>query len=315
MRNYLLKRLAQTIPVLFGISVLVFSMLHLAPGDPADLLLGSESTPESVAQLRQEMGLDRPLPVQYVAWASRIVQGDFGRSTVLNREVLPEILKRFKNTLVLTSGALVFAIVFGIGIGILAAVFHQTLFDSVAMLIALAGISMPTFFTGIVAILFFAMGLQILPSAGMYPARGGDFFDLLRHLLLPAVTLGAVSAAILARMTRSAMLEVIQQDYVRTARAKGAGEHRVVWVHALRNASITIVTVLGMQIGYLLGGSVITEAVFSWPGLGQLMVRAIQARDYPMVQGGVLLIAMSFVFINLAVDLIYAWLDPRIRYS
>ncbi len=315
MRNYILKRLAQTIPVLFGISVLVFSMLHLAPGDPADLLLGSEATPESVAILRHDMGLDRPLVVQYGAWASRIAKGDFGRSVVLNREVLPEIVKRFKNTLLLTSGALVFSIVFGIGIGILAAVFHQSLFDSVAMLIALAGLSMPTFFTGIAGILIFAMGLQILPSSGMYPARGGDFFDLMRHLLMPAVTLGAVSAAILARMTRSAMLEVIQQDYVRTARAKGVGERRVVWVHALRNASITIVTVLGMQIGYLLGGSVITEAVFSWPGLGQMMVRAIQARDYPMVQGGVLIIAMSFVFINLAVDLIYAWLDPRIRYS
>lgn len=315
MRKYLLKRLAQTIPVLFGISVLVFSMLHLAPGDPADLLIGVDATPESVAELRHDMGLDRPLVVQYGAWANRIVQGDFGRSVVLNRKVLPEIVKRFKNTLILTGGALVVTVVFGVGIGILAAVFHQTLFDSIAMLIALAGLSMPTFFTGIAAILIFAMGLQVMPSSGMYPARGGDFWDLLHHLVMPAITLGAVSAAILARMTRSAMLEVIQQDYIRTARAKGAGERRVVWVHALRNSSITIVTVLGMQIGYLLGGSVITEAVFSWPGLGQMMVRAIQARDYPMVQGGVLIIAVSFVFINLAVDLIYAWLDPRIRYS
>ncbi len=315
MRIYLLKRLAQTIPVLFGISVLVFSMLHLAPGDPADLLLGADATPESVATLRHDMGLDRPLVVQYGAWAARIVQGDFGRSVVLNREVLPEIIKRFKATLILTSGALIFAVIFGIGIGILAAVYHQSIFDSVAMLIALAGLSMPTFFTGIAGILIFAMGMQILPSSGMYPARGGDFIDLLRHLLMPAVTLGAVSAAILARMTRSAMLEVIQQDFVRTARAKGVGERRIIWVHALRNSSITIVTVLGMQIGYLLGGSVITEAVFSWPGLGQMMVRAIQARDYPTVQGGVLIIAMSFVFINLAVDILYAWLDPRIRYS
>ncbi|MBT0959073.1 ABC transporter permease [Alphaproteobacteria bacterium KMM 3653] len=315
MRNYLLKRLAQTIPVLFGISILVFSMLHLAPGDPADLLLGPDATPEAVEDLREDMGLNRPLIVQYGAWAGRIVQGDFGRSVVLNRAVLPEVMKRFKNTLILTAGALAFAVVFGIGIGILAAKFHQTVFDSAAMLVALAGISMPTFFTGIAAILIFAMGFQVLPSSGMYPARGGDFFDLMRHLLMPAVTLGAVSAAILARITRSAMLEVIQQDFIRTARAKGVSEDKVVWIHALRNASITIVTVLGMQIGYLLGGSVITEAVFSWPGLGQMMVRAIQARDYPTVQGGVLIIAMSFVFINLAVDLIYAWLDPRIRYS
>lgn len=315
MRKYLLKRLAQTIPVLFGISVLVFSMLHLAPGDPADLMLGSDATAESVAILRRDMGLDRPLVVQYVAWAGRMVQGDLGRSIVLNRQVLPEILKRFKATLILTSGALAFAVVFGVGIGILAAVYHRSAFDSIAMLVALAGLSMPIFFTGIAAILIFAMGLRWLPSAGMYPAAGGNFFDLMRHLLLPAVTLGAVSAAILARMTRSAMLDVVRQDYVRTARAKGVGETRVVWVHALRNASITIATVLGMQIGYLLGGSVITETVFSWPGIGQMMVRAIQARDYPMVQGGVLLIAASFVFINLAVDMIYAWLDPRIRYS
>lgn len=315
MRKYLLRRLAQTIPVLFGISVLVFSMLHLAPGDPADMLLGSEATAESVEQLRQEMGLDRPLVVQYGAWVGQLLQGDLGRSTVLNREVLPEIVKRFKATLILTTGALGFAIVVGVGIGILAATYRHSLFDSVAMLIALAGVSMPIFFTGIAAILIFAMELRWMPSAGMYPAAGGDFFDLMRHLVMPAITLGAVSAAILARMTRSAMLEVIQQDYVRTARAKGVTENRVIWVHALRNASISIVTVLGMQFGYLLGGSVITETVFSWPGLGQMMVRAIQARDYPMVQGGVLFVATSFVFVNLAVDLLYAWLDPRIRYS
>jgi len=315
MRKYLLGRLAQTIPVLFGISILVFAMLHLAPGDPADMLLGSEATAESVEKLRHDMGLDRPLVVQYVAWAGRMVKGDMGRSTVLNRQVLPEIVKRFKATLILTAGALTFAVVFGVGIGILAATYQHSVFDSVAMLIALAGVSMPIFFTGIAAILIFAMDLRWLPSSGMYPAAGGDIFDLLRHLILPAVTLGAVSAAILARMTRSAMLEVIRQDYVRTARAKGVGERRVIWVHALRNASITIVTVLGMQFGYLLGGSVITETVFSWPGIGQMMVRAIQARDYPMVQGGVLLVATSFVFVNLAVDLLYAWLDPRIRYS
>jgi peptide/nickel transport system permease protein len=261
------------------------------------------------------MGLDRPLPVQYAAWAGRMLKGDMGRSTVLNRAVLPEILKRFQATMILTAGALGFAIVFGVGTGILAATWHHSVFDSVAMLVALLGVSMPLFFTGIVSILVFAMGLQWLPSSGMYPAAGGDIWDLLRHLLLPAVTLGAVSAAILARMTRSAMLEVIGQDYIRTARAKGASERRVIWLHALRNASITIVTVLGMQFGYLLGGSVITEAVFSWPGLGQMMVRAIQARDYPMVQGGVLFVAAIFVFVNLVVDLIYARLDPRIRYS
>ena len=315
MRKYMLRRLGQVIPVLFGVSVLVFAMLHLAPGDPAQLLLGTEANQESVEKLRSEMGLDKPLPVQYAAWLGRMAKGDMGRSVVLNREVWPEIVKRFKATMILTAGALAFAIVVGVGIGILAATWHHSIFDSVAMLVALFGVSMPLFFTGIVSILFFAMELRWLPSSGMYPPAGGDVWDLLRHLILPAVTLGAVSAAILARMTRSAMLEVIGQDYIRTARAKGAGERRVIWLHALRNASIPIVTVLGMQFGYLLGGSVITEAVFSWPGLGQMMVRAIQARDYPMVQGGVLFVAAIFVFVNLLVDLVYAWLDPRIRYS
>lgn len=315
MRAYLVRRLLQTIPVLFGVSVLVFAMLHLAPGDPAEMLLGPEANADSIAQVREDLGLDKPLVVQYASWAARMAQGDFGRSTVLNREVFPEIWKRFKATMILTTGALIFAMVFGIGVGILAAAWQHSLFDSVAMLIALAGLSMPLFFTGIASILIFAMELQWLPSAGMMPPVGGNFWDLLRHLTLPAITLGAVSAAILARMTRSAMLEVIRQDYIRTARAKGAGERRVIWLHALRNASITVVTVLGMQFGYLLGGSVITEAVFSWPGIGQMMVRAIQARDYPMVQGGVLFVAAIFVFVNLAVDMVYAWLDPRIRYS
>lgn len=315
MRRYFLRRLLQTIPVLFGVTVVVFAIMHLAPGDPAMMLLGNEANAESMAALRAALRLDDPLPVQYLNWAGRMLQGDFGRSIVLGREVFPEVVVRFQATLILTLAALLVAIVFGVGAGIIAAVRQHSVFDAAAMLIALAGVSMPVFFTGVVAILIFAMNLRWLPSAGMMPAAGGDIWDMFRHLILPAVTLGLVSAAILARMTRSAMLEVIRQDYIRTARAKGLGERSVIYVHALRNASITIVTVLGMQFGYLLSGSVIVEAVFSWPGLGQMMVRAIQARDYPMVQGGVLFVAVIFVFVNLAVDLLYAWLDPRIRYS
>ncbi|MEZ5714590.1 MAG: ABC transporter permease [Paracoccaceae bacterium] len=315
MRKYILRRLAQTIPVLFGVSILVFAMLHLAPGDPVEVLLGPEANAESIEHLRKEMGLDQPLVVQYATWAGRMVEGDFGRSTVLNREVFPEIMKRFKATLILTAGALTFAVIVGVGIGILAAAMRNSIFDSVAMLFALAGLSMPLFFTGIASILIFARELRWLPSSGMYSPVGGGFLDLMAHLVLPAITLGAVSAAIIARMTRSSMLEVLGQDYIRTARAKGARERRVIWLHALRNAAITILTVLGMQFGYLLGGSVITEAVFSWPGLGQMMVRAIQSRDYPMVQGGVLFVSAIFVFVNLAVDMLYAWVDPRIRYS
>lgn len=315
MRAYVIRRLLHTLPVLFGVTVVVFAILHLAPGDPAEILLGNEANAESLAVLREAMGLEDPLPVQYVNWAGRMLSGDFGRSLVLGREVLPEVLVRFEATLILTFAALFVAVVLGVGAGVIAAVRQHSIFDSGVMLVALAGVSMPVFFTGVVAILVFAMNLRWLPSAGMMPAAGGDGWDMLRHLILPAVTLGLVSAAILARMTRSAMLEVIRQDCIRTARAKGAGERRVIYVHALRNASITIVTVLGMQFGYLPSGSVIVESVFSKPGLGQMMVRAIQARDYPMVQGDVLFVAAIFVFVNLAVDLLYAWLDPRIRYS
>ncbi len=314
MRQYLIRRLLHTIPVLFGVSVLVFSMLHLAPGDPALVLLGPEANAKSIAQVRQDLGLDKPLLEQYVTWVSKMARGDFGRSIVLGREVFPEVWSRFQATAILTITSLIIAVLLGVSAGIISAVRQYSLFDSGVMLLALAGVSMPLFFTGIVAILGFAMNLRWLPSAGMYSPAGGDFFDLLRHLVLPAVTLGTVSAAILARMTRSAMLEIIRQDYIRTARAKGLGERTVIYVHALRNASITIVTVLGMQVGYLLGGSVITETVFSWPGIGQMMVRAIQARDYPMVQGGVFLVAAMFVFVNLLVDMLYAYLDPRIRY-
>ena len=314
MRQYILKRLLHTIPVLFGVSILVFGMLHLAPGDPAQVLLGPEANAASIAKVRQDLGLDEPLPVQYATWVSKMARGDFGRSIVLGREVFPEIWTRFKATAILTITSLIIAVLLGVSAGIISAVRQYSLFDSVAMLVALAGVSMPLFFTGIVSILIFAMELRWLPSAGMYAPAGGDLLDLLRHLVLPALTLGTVSAAILARMTRSAMLEIIRQDYIRTARAKGLNERAVIYVHALRNASITIVTVLGMQVGYLLGGSVITEAVFSWPGIGQMMVRAIQARDYPMVQGGVFFVAAVFVFVNLFVDVLYAYLDPRIRY-
>ncbi len=311
---YLIKRFLHTIPVLIGVSVLVFGMLHLAPGDPAQVLLGPEATADSIAQVREDLGLDKPLVVQYATWMSNMARGDFGRSIVLGREVFPEIWARFKATAILTVTSLIIAVMLGVSAGIISAVRQYSLFDSIAMLVALAGVSMPLFFTGIVAILAFAMNLRWLPSAGMFSPAGGDVLDLLRHLVLPALTLGTVSAAILARMTRSAMLEIIRQDYIRTARAKGLNERAVIYIHALRNASITIVTVLGMQIGYLLGGSVITEAVFSWPGIGQMMVRAIQARDYPMVQGGVFFVAAMFVFINLLVDVLYAYLDPRIRY-
>jgi len=314
MKEYILKRLLLTIPVLLGVSILVFSVIHLAPGDPAVIMLGPLATKESIEKLHQELGLDRPLVVQYLTWMSKVVRLDFGRSVVLGREVFPEIWLRFKATMILTLASLFLAVLIGVVAGITSAVRQYSIFDGLSMLTALAGVSMPVFFTGIVLIILFSMQLNLFPTAGMYSPAGGDFLDLLHHLVLPAITLGTASAAVLARMTRSAMLETIRQDYIRTARAKGLAERAVIYVHALRNAAITIITVLGMQVGYQLGGAILTETVFSWPGIGMMMVRAIQVRDYPMVQGGVLFVAAVFVFVNIIVDIAYAFLDPRIRY-
>jgi ABC-type dipeptide/oligopeptide/nickel transport system permease component len=314
MKEYIFKRLLLTIPVLLGVSILVFSVIHLAPGDPAVIMLGPLATKESIENLHQELGLDRPLVVQYLAWMSKVVRLDFGRSVVLGREVFPEIWLRFKATMILTLASLSLAILIGVVAGITSAVRQYSIFDGLSMLTALAGVSMPVFFTGIVLIILFSMQLNLFPTAGMYSPAGGDLLDLLHHLVLPAITLGTASAAVLARMTRSAMLETIRQDYIRTARAKGLAERAVIYVHALRNAAITIITVLGMQVGYQLGGAILTETVFSWPGIGMMMVRAIQVRDYPMVQGGVLFVAAVFVFVNIIVDIAYAFLDPRIRY-
>jgi ABC-type dipeptide/oligopeptide/nickel transport system permease component len=314
MKEYIFKRLLLTVPVLLGVSILVFSVIHLAPGDPAVIMLGPLATKESIEKLHQELGLDRPLVVQYLTWMSKVVRLDFGRSVVLGREVFPEIWLRFKATMILTLASLSLAVLIGVVAGITSAVRQYSIFDGLSMLGALAGVSMPVFFTGIVLIILFSMQLNLFPTAGMYSPAGGDLLDLLHHLVLPAITLGTASAAVLARMTRSAMLETIRQDYIRTARAKGLAERAVIYVHALRNAAITIITVLGMQVGYQLGGAILTETVFSWPGIGMMMVRAIQVRDYPMVQGGVLFVAAVFVFVNIIVDIAYAFLDPRIRY-
>jgi ABC-type dipeptide/oligopeptide/nickel transport system permease component len=314
MKEYILKRLLLTIPVLVGVSILVFSVIHLAPGDPAVIMLGPLATKDSIAKLHEELGLDRPLVVQYLTWMSKVVRLDFGRSVVLGREVFPEIWLRFKATMILTIASLSLAVLIGVIAGITSAVRQYSLFDAASMLAALAGVSMPVFFTGIVLIIVFSMQLNLFPTAGMYSPAGGDVLDLLHHLVLPACTLGTASAAVLARMTRSAMLETIRQDYIRTARSKGLAERSVIYIHALRNAAITIITVLGMQVGYQLGGAILTETVFSWPGIGLMMVRAIQVRDYPMVQGGVLFVAAVFVLVNILVDIAYAFLDPRIRY-
>jgi len=292
----------------------VFMVLHLSPGDPAEIMLGPQATKEDLERLRTELGLTEPLPVQYARWLGHVVQGDLGRSLWMKRPVLGEVLGRFQATLILTGTALLLSTVGGIALGVASATRPNSLLDRLSAVASLFGVSMPVFWLGIVLMVIFALWLGWLPASGMYsPYGGGDLRDLLAHLALPAVTLAAASVTIVARLTRSTMLETLGQDYIRTARAKGVVERLVVLRHGLRNALIPIVTVVGVQAGYLLGGAVLTETVFAWPGVGTLMVQGILARDFPLVQGCVLVVALCFVLVNLAVDALYAWLDPRIR--
>jgi peptide/nickel transport system permease protein len=315
-RRYLARRLLLLVPVLAGVSIVIFMVLHLSPGDPVEIMLGSQATQEDRARLRGDLGLDQPLHVQYVRWLGHVVRGDLGRSIWMKRPVLAEVLGRFKATLILTCTALVLSTVVGIALGVSSARRPHSVLDRTSTVASLFGASMPSFWLGIVLMVVFALRLGWLPASGMYaPYGGGDLRDLLAHLVLPAVTLAAASVTIVARLTRAAMLETLGQDYIRTARAKGVVERRVVLRHGLKNAMIPIVTVIGVQAGYLLGGAVLTETVFAWPGVGTLMVQGILARDFPLVQGCVLVVALSFVLVNLAVDLLYAWLDPRIRYE
>ena len=316
MRRYVVRRLLLLVPVLVGVSIIIFMVLHLSPGDPAEIMLGSQATQADLERLRAELGLTEPLYVQYVHWLGLVVRGDLGRSIWMKRPVLAEVLGRFKATLVLTGAGLLLSTVVGLAFGIASAVRPNSLLDRASAVASLFGASMPVFWLGIVLMVVFALWLGWLPASGMYaPYGGGDLRDLLAHLALPAFTLAAASVTIIARLTRSTMLETLGQDYIRTARAKGVVERAVVLRHGLKNALIPIVTVVGVQAGYLLGGAVLTETVFAWPGVGTLMVQGILARDFPLVQGCVLVVALSFVIINLIVDLLYAWLDPRIHYE
>ena len=316
MGPFLARRLLHLGPVLLGVSLIVFLVLHLAPGDPAEVMLGANANKEDLARLRTQLGLDQPLYVQYLTWISHVARGDLGRSLWMKRPVLGEVLERFKATLLLTGSALLLSTLGGIALGIASATRANSLLDRLSGVASLFGASMPVFWLGIVLMVIFSLWLGWLPASGMYaPYGGGGLRDLLAHLVLPAVTLAAASVTIIARLTRATMLETLGQDYVRTARAKGLGERMVVWRHALKNALIPIVTVVGVQAGYLLGGAVLTETVFAWPGVGTLVVQGILARDMPLVQGGVLVIALSFVLVNLAVDTLYAWLDPRIKFQ
>ena len=313
MTTYILKRLLTLFPILFGISVVVFLILHLVPGDPALIMLGTDATDEAVRALRVSMGLDKPLPVQYVNWISDILRGDFGTSIRTGEPILPEILERFAVTLQLTLLAAVIGWSLAVPIGILSAVKTGSALDLSARLFALLGISVPNFAIGTLLLLVISLYFGWFPPVEFIhlwenPAQS------LQKLILPAITLGVVMAAGVMRMTRSAFLETLSQEFIRTARAKGNPESVVLFGHAFRNAAIPIVTVMGMQFGNLLGGSVVVERLFSIPGLGQYILDGIQLRDYPVVQGGVLFVALVFVLVNLIVDLVYTMIDPRIEY-
>jgi ABC-type dipeptide/oligopeptide/nickel transport system permease component len=301
--TFLLRRLLLAVPVLGGVSVAVFLMLHLVPGDPAALFAGMEASRADVEAVRRSLGLDEPLPVQYARFLGRLATGDLGRSFKTGRPVAEEIGARYGNTLLLGLAAMTVAVAAGTLAGIVSAVRARTPWDAAALLGSLLGLSMPPFFLGLVLMLVFSVWLGWLPLAGK---------EGWRHFVLPAATLGIPAAAVLARMVRSSLLEVLAQDYVRTARAKGLSELVVVNVHAVRNALVPVVTVVGLQLGYLLGGAVVTETLFAWPGIGRLIVQAITARDFPVVQASVLLLATTFVVINLVTDLCYSVLDPRI---
>src|SRR6058998_2050721 len=316
MSRYILQRLFGLIGVLFGVSIVLFLALHLAPGDPAQLLLGPLVRPDDLARLREELGLDRPLPIQYVTWLGQVLQGDLGRSIASHRPVLIEIVERFQATALLAGASLLISAVVGITVGVLAAINRGGWIDRASMVLALISMSTPSFWLGMVFIIVFSLVLGVLPGSGMISPRGdGGVLDVLAHLILPALTLAAVPTAVISRLTRSSMLEVIGLDYVRTARGKGLSERRLVVRHVVPNALIGVATLVGIEAGYLLAGAVLVETVFAWPGLGSLLVTSILKRDFPIVQGGVMLIALSYVLINLATDLAYAYLDPRIRYG
>jgi ABC-type dipeptide/oligopeptide/nickel transport system permease component len=303
-RSYLRRRLWQSLLVLLGVSVVVFLILHLT-GDPAALLLPPDATAEDIAKFRTAMGFDDPVAVQYVRFLKGAVRGDFGESLRHGEPAMGQALERLPATFELAGAGLLIALGLAIPAGIVSAVHRNTSVDYVSTVVALLGQAMPTFWLGIMLILIFSVRLNWLPSSG----RGG-----LEHLILPAITLGLFTTARITRLTRSGMLEVLGQDYIRTARAKGVGEPPVVWKHALKNASIPIVTIVGIELGTLLGGSVITETIFAWPGVGRLSVQAIFNRDYPVVQSAVFLLASTFVIVNFLVDVIYTYLDPRIRF-
>jgi peptide/nickel transport system permease protein len=306
MGAYIRRRLLQSIGVIWGVSVLVFFLLRLAPGDPVSLLLSETASPEQMEEVREKWGLNEPIPVQYMVFLSRALQGDLGESLFFKQPAMEVLLERMPATLQLSAVALLFSLSVAIPVGMMSALKRDTIWDYLGTGLAMIGQAIPPYWLGIMLILIFSVGLGWFPTSG----RGTIW-----HLVLPAITLGSVLMALVTRLVRSGMLDVLGEDYIRTARAKGLQERRVIVRHALRNILIPLVTVVGLQLGALFGGAVITESIFAWPGVGRLALQAINARDYPLVQASVLFISVVYVFLNLAVDILYVYLDPRIRYE
>lgn len=306
MTSYFLKRLLGLLPTLLIVALLVFLFVHLLPGDPARLAAGPDADQQTVALVRQDLGLDRPLPEQFVSFFTRMLHGDFGTSMRTRRAVSTEIAERFMPTLLLTLASMGWAVVLGMSIGVVSAVFRNQWPDRLGMTIAVSGISFPAFALGMLLMQVFSVQLGWLPTVGA---------DGWKHYILPSLTLGAAVAAVMARFTRASFVEVMQEDFVRTARAKGLKERTVIAKHCLRNALIPVVTMMGLQFGFLLGGSIVVEVVFNWPGLGRLLVDAVSTRDYPVIQTLVLLFSLEFILINLVVDVLYGFINPTIRYQ
>lgn len=305
MIKYILRRVALLVPVLLGVTLITFTLLYMTPGDPATAILGEAATKEAAAQLREEMGFNDPFIVQYFSYLKKLIfQFDLGNSYITHAPVLKSIMEAFPATLRLAFYSVLIAVILGIPMGIISAVKPYSIFDNITLILGLVGISMPVFWLGLLLILFFSVQLRVLPASG---------FSSFKHMILPAISLSAQSIAVIMRMTRSSMLEVIRKDYIRTARAKGQKRSIVIIKHALRNALIPIITIIGLQFGQLLGGAVLTESIFAIPGIGRLMVDAIKMRDFPIVQGGVLFVAITFSFVNLFVDILYSYADPKIK--
>lgn len=335
MIHFFLRRVSHIFPAFIGITLLTFSLIHLIPGDPVELRAGERSIDaERHAELKAEMGLDKPLYVQYFRYISGVFKGDLGKSFVTKKPIVEEFITLFPATLELSVCAMIFAVLFGLPAGVIAGVKRGTAFDHTVMGISLTGYSMPIFWWGLLMILFFSVNLGWTPVSGRLSAlfwvethtgfmlidtllsdEKGAFVSAVRHLILPSIVLGTIPLAVIARMTRSSMLEVLKEDYVRTARAKGLSPRRVIMVHALRNAMIPVITVIGLQTGVLLAGAVLTEVIFAWPGVGKWILESISRRDYPAIQGGILIISTLIIFVNLGVDILYGIINPRIRYA